>query len=65
VYGAIFDLGEGNNGKLAMTFLMYSAILPVIIFSIAVFLIFKNDILDFKGQELKKQKEQREASKES
>lgn len=47
IYGLIFDSGEGGNGRLAMGALLYSVIIPVASFTVAVILIFKNDILDF------------------
>lgn len=61
VYGAIADSGpgEGQNARLAMGTLMFAPVVSVVSFVLATFLIFRDDVLDFKGQaiEMKKQAE--------
>lgn len=51
IYGIVSDSGGGGNGRYAMGALLYSALIPVTTFSLAVIFIFKYDKLDFKGQE--------------
>jgi uncharacterized paraquat-inducible protein A len=53
IYGAVTDSGEGNNDRMAMLVLMCSTFIPVITFSIATYLIFRDDILGFKALESK------------
>lgn len=55
VYGAIYDSGEGNNGRLAMAFLMFTPLLSVCTFLSAAYLIKRDDILDYKAQREQKQ----------
>jgi len=51
IYGMITDSGEGKRDRLAMTFLMGTAIIPVFAFSIASYFIFRDDVLGFKAAE--------------
>jgi len=51
IYGAIYDMGEGNNGRLAMGVLMFSSALSIVCLLIVVHGVVKEDLFDFKGQE--------------
>jgi hypothetical protein len=51
IYGALTDSGEGNNDRLAMGLLMFTAIVPVITFSFACYFILRDDVLGFKAAE--------------
>jgi hypothetical protein len=48
VYGAIYDSGDGNNGRLAMGCLMFTPLLSVVALLSAAYLIKRDDILGYK-----------------
>ena len=48
VYGAIYELGEGNNSRMAMCTLMFSPIMSVVALFLASYFIVKQDILGYK-----------------
>ena len=43
VYGAIYDMGDGNNARLAMSTLMFSPIVSVSTFFLAAYFILKKN----------------------
>ena len=48
IYGAIYELGEGNNAKMAMSTLMFSPVSSVVALFAATYYIVKLDILGYK-----------------
>jgi hypothetical protein len=48
IYGAIYDSGDGKNGRLAMACLMFTPLLSVITLLTATYLIKRDDVLGYK-----------------
>ena len=51
IYGLIYDMGEGQNARIAMGFIMFTPFVAVPLCWLSCYFIVKNDLLPKDGQE--------------